>query len=396
MLIQFTVDNFRSLGATETFSMVPDKKYTGTRIGSSGRFQLLPSVVFYGANASGKSNVLRALSFMKAIVLNRCKVNLSTDHLWHDPFLLSTETENASTSFEVIFALNDVKYRYGFDIDRTTVYSEWLFADTKGQEAKLFFRDVESDTFYVNSEKFKEGKGLKCLSNWLFLWKCNQEDGEISKQILSWFSNLNFIDGTTPNEYKDYTINQMRNPNIHAVVEKIIRGADLSIKNVQLRTDNESKIHIKTIHDKWNENGDVDGYQDFDMDFHESLGTKKFFSISAPILDTLANGRILLIDELDSSLHPLLSARLVKLFNDPHINVNNAQLVFTSHDTNLLAAGLFENCQIWFTEKDQYMRTHIQSLSSYLGVNKRKGVEEQYLQGVFGAIPNIQDFSIKG
>lgn len=392
MLVQFTVDNFRSFGGTEVFSMVPDTKYKGFRIGGEGRFKLLPSSVFYGANASGKSNFLRALSFMKGIVLNHCNVKQSTDFLWHDPFLLSEDTEGASSSFEVVFIVNGVKYRYGFDADRTTVYSEWLFADTKGQEARLFYRDVASDTFYVNPDKFKEGKNLKCLPNWLFLWKCDQENGEISKQILAWFNNLNRLDGMNPSDYVSYTKNQMLNQQNLAAIENIVRRADLSIENVKPDFDENKNLRIITVHKKLKANGEIAGTRPFDLDFQESEGTKKFFSISAPLLDTLVNGRILLIDELDASLHPLLSAELVSMFNDPNVNRNNAQLIFTSHDTNLLGMSIFENCQIWFAEKDSNQQTHINSLSNYLGVNKRKKVDEQYLQGVFGAIPNILSF----
>lgn len=392
MLVQFTVDNFRSFGSTEVFSMVPDTKYRGFRIGEEGRFKLLPSSVFYGANASGKSNFLRALSFMKGIVLNHCNVKQSTDFLWHDPFLLSEDTEGASSSFEVVFIVNGVKYRYGFDADRTTVYSEWLFADTKGQEARLFYRDVASDTFYVNPDKFKEGKNLKCLPNWLFLWKCDQENGEISKQILAWFNNLNRLDGMKPSDYVNYTKNQMLNQQNLAAIENIVRRADLSIENVKPDFDENKNLRIITVHKKLKANGEIAGTRPFDLDFQESEGTKKFFSISAPLLDTLVNGRILLIDELDASLHPLLSAELVSMFNDPNVNRNNAQLIFTSHDTNLLGMSIFENCQIWFAEKDSNQQTHINSLSNYLGVNKRKKVDEQYLQGVFGAIPNILSF----
>lgn len=393
MLIQFTVDNYRSIGNTEYFSMIPDTKYKRHLIGENTRFKLLPSAVFYGANASGKSNFLKAFAFMQDIVLNRCKVNLSSDFLWHDPFLLSDETESSSSSFEIIFVVNDVKYRYGFDADQKNVYSEWLFADSKGQEAKLFFRDAATNTFYVNPEKFKEGKNLKCLNNWLFLWKCNQEDGPISKEIINWFFNVNFLDGMHPSSYTNYTKWKMKNPAYRSLIEKNICRADLSIKQLELEFKKELGDRIKSMHNKFNSDGKQIGTTFFDLENQESLGTQKFLFVLSPIIDTLENGRILIIDEFDASLHPLISAELVKMFNDPQINKNNAQLIFTSHDTNLLGMDIFDYCQIWFAEKDNIEQTHIKSLSSYLGVNKRKKIDEQYLKGIFGAIPNIINFS---
>lgn len=394
MLIQLSVDNFRSFGSTETFSMVPDVKYKGHLVGNDSRYHLLPSAVFYGANASGKSNFLKAFSFMQSAVLNRSRVSLSTDPFLHDPFLLSKETEDASSSFEIVFVAKGVKYRYGFDADRTMVYSEWLFADSKGQEAKLFFRDVPSNTFYINPTKFKEGKNLKCLPNWLFLWKCNQENGPISKIIMEWFANINILDGMVPSFYTNYTKAKMNDPAYLSAYVEHVRRADLSIEQIQL--DKKSGDRITTLHKKFGPDGQAVGERIFDLIQQESLGTQKFLFVLAPIIDTLENGRILLIDEFDASLHPLLSAELVKMFNDPSINTNNAQLVFTSHDTNLLGMDLFDYCQIWFAEKDASEQTHIKSLSSYLGVNKRKKIDEQYLRGVFGAIPNIVDFLDKG
>ncbi|MDD5115162.1 MAG: AAA family ATPase, partial [Methylobacter sp.] len=156
---------------------------------------LLNSTVIYGANASGKSNVLKAMGFMGALVLNKLKITQSTDKLPHEPFRLSTETEQASSYFEIVFFLENTKYRYGFEADSTTVYAEWLFSDENGKEARLFERDSEQNLHYVNKQKFKEGVGLKVPDNHLFIWKCDQNDGEISKKILQWFNNFNVIDG---------------------------------------------------------------------------------------------------------------------------------------------------------------------------------------------------------
>lgn len=419
MLLQFTFDNFRSIKEPVTFSMVSGLHNHNSVI-KTRNFDLLPSAVIYGANASGKSNVLQAFDFMKAMVLNSRKVVQSTDTLSHDPFRLSTETMNASSSFEVIFFSGQVKYRYGFEADSTNIYSEWLFADFKGKEAKLFFRDSDTAEFYINPDKFKEGKGVKVLSNSLFIWKCDQEGGKISRTVLEWFKNLNLLNGMRPSNYLSFTLSQMKNPEFHKEIKKLVSAADFGINDLRVKEDkawlvsidstslppevtekimqeNSSMITIgiKTMHEKFDKDGKSTGFEEFELGIDESEGTKKYFCLSAPFIDTLRNGKILLVDELDASLHPLLTMALISLFNNPEINTRNAQLIFASHDTNLLNQKLFHKSQIWFTEKDRSGATHLHSLVEYKNVRATDNLEKHYIQGKFGAIPYIGHFQGK-
>lgn len=416
MLVQFTFDNFRSIKDSVTFSMVSGLHNKLATL-PARKMSLLPSAVIYGANASGKSNVLRAFDFMKAMVLNSRKVFQSTDTLGHEPFRLSTETQNASSSFEVVFFIMETKYRYGFEADSTTVYSEWLFADEKGKEAKLFFRDTGAENFYINSEKFKEGKGLKVLANSLFIWKCDQEGGQIARSILEWFKKVNLLNGMHPSDYLAYTLSQMKNPEFYEEIKKLVTSADFGINDLKHREDevpfseienlpvpqkiretilaNASplvKLGAKVMHLKYDETGNQIGLEEFDLASDESEGTKKYFCLSAPFIDTLRNGKILLVDELDASLHPLLTMALISLFNNPAINTKNAQLIFASHDTNLLNQKLFHKSQIWFTEKDTVGSTHIHSLVEYKNVRATDNLEKHYIQGKYGAIPYIGRF----
>lgn len=416
MLMQFTFDNFRSIKDSVTFSMVSGLNNRHSVL-PARHYKLLPSAVIYGANASGKSNVVRALDYMKAMVLNVRKVFQSTDTLNHEPFRLSTETMNASSSFEVIFFNDQVKYRYGFEADSTTVYSEWLFADEKGKEARLFFRDSDTGEFYVNPEKFKEGKGLKVLPNSLFIWKCDQEGGQIAHSILEWFKKVNLLNGMRPSDYLFYTLNQMKKPEFYQEIKRLVKSADLGIDDLKHREDeipaneieklpvpkeirdsvlaNASplvKLGARTIHVKYNEAGNPEGFEEFDLASDESEGTKKYFCLSAPFIDSLRNGKILLVDELDASLHPLLTMALISLFNNPEINTRNAQLIFVSHDTNLLNQKLFHKSQIWFTEKDRFGSTHLHSLVEYKNVRATDNLEKHYIQGKYGAIPYVGRF----
>jgi len=357
MLVQFKVNNFKSIKDTVTFSLNTVTKDKGNSF-QVKNYELLASSVVYGANATGKSNLLQAMAFMRNMVLNKNKITQSTDFLPHQPFRLSTETETASSTFEMVFFIGEFKYRYGFESDEQKVYSEWLFEDRKGKEAKLFFRDVdESQILYVNDRRFKEGKELKVLSNHLFIWKCDQEGGEISHSILKWFQKLNFIDSSNEN-YTHFAINQMESEDFKKYIVSLIKIADLGIDNIEIEKVQLTKksindlplpddlkrmmlssteVHnvvIKTKHTKYNESLEFIGNVDFELK-QESIGTQKFFSISAPILDTLKEGKILLIDEFEASLHPMLTRFLIKMFHNSEINRYNAQLIFATHDTNL-------------------------------------------------------------
>lgn len=428
MLLQFSVNNFRSIKDTVTFSM-----NTASNKESEHSFQvrnthLLNSAVIYGANASGKSNVLKAMGFMRAVVLNKPKITQSTDKLPHEPFRLNTETEQASSYFEIIFFLENIKYRYGFEADSSTVYAEWLYSDENGKEARLFERDSEQRLHYVNRPKFKEGIGLKVPDNHLFIWKCDQNDGDISKKILQWFVHFNFIDGLENEDYFNFALTKMTESGTKTELLKLVKTADLGIEEIAIgqkdvtnaatqhfmnnpdipkdvkqkmlhEVNNGASAWIESLqsrHKKFNAENQEIGSVLFELDEDESQGTQKFFALSAPILDTLENGGVLLIDELDASLHPMLTECFIKLFNKKELNKYNAQLIFVTHDIHLLSVPeLFERDQIWFTEKNKYGATDLYSLLEFRKNNKGKDVrasdnlEKHYLQGRFGAVPYI-------
>jgi AAA15 family ATPase/GTPase len=421
MLLQFSVSNYRSIKDTITFSMLSSLKNENTF--KIKKYNLVNSAVIYGANASGKSNLLRAMAFMGRIVLNKTKVIQSTDTLPHDPFRLNSSTKDASSTFEIVFFIDEIKYRYGFEMDNTTVYAEWLYADEKGKEAKLFYRDIE-DEEYVNPQKFKEGyiffdnskSKIRVSSNQLFIWKCDQDGGEISKSILKWFSRFNLIDGLDHGGYISYTMKKMEDLTFKNEMISLVKTADIGIENITMEEEDVSldmiekmglpialkeellkdgglkSVSINTYHKKFDENNNEIGNEIFELDDEESLGTRKFFKMSAPILNTLQDGKILVIDELDASLHPMLTKHLVKLFSNKDINTKNAQLIFATHDTNLLKPQIFKRDQIWFTEKDKYGSTTLYSILEIKGVRANDDFEKQYIEGKYGAVPYLGKF----
>lgn len=422
MLLQFSVSNYRSIKDTITFSMLASSKNENSF--KIKKYNLLNSAVIYGANASGKSNLLRAMAFMGRIVLNKTKVIQSTDTLPHDPFRLNSSTQDASSTFEIVFFIDEIKYRYGFELDNTTVYAEWLYADEKGKEAKLFYRDNE-DEDYVNPQKFKEGNRffdnkkleIDILSNQLFIWECDRtKDGVISKSILKWFNNLNLIDGIDDRGYSTYTMKKMEDSIFRNEILKLVKTADIGIEDISVE---EEEVHldmiekmglpidlkekilkdgglksvsINTYHKKFDENNNEIGNEIFELNKEESYGTQKFFKMSAPILNTLEKGKILIIDELDASLHPMLTKHLIKLFSNKEINTKNAQLIFATHDINLLKSRIFKRDQIWFTEKDKYGSTTLYSILEIKGVRATDDFEKQYIQGKYGAVPYLEKF----
>lgn len=420
MLLQFSVSNYRSIKDTITLSMLSSSENENSF--KIKKYNLLNSAVIYGANASGKSNLLRAMGFMGRIVLNKTKVIQSTDTLPHDPFRLNSSTKDASSTFEIVFFIDEIKYRYGFELDNTTVYAEWLYANEKGKEAKLFYRDSEEEE-YVNP-KFKEGyiffdnskSKIRVSLNQLFIWKCDQDGGEISKSILKWFSRFNLIDGLDHGGYISYTMKKMEDLTFKNEMINLVKTADIGIENITMEEEDVpldmiekmglpidlkeeilkdgglKSVSINTYHKKFDENNNEIGNEIFELDDEESLGTRKFFKMSAPILNTLQEGKILIIDELDASLHPMLTKHLIKLFSDKNINTKNAQLIFVTHDTNLLKPQIFKRDQIWFTEKDKYGSTILYSILEIKGVRATDDFEKQYLQGKYGAVPYLGKF----
>ena len=418
MLLQFKVNNYKSIKDTTTFSMATTSKDKGNSF-KVKKYELLQSAIVYGANASGKSNFLKALIFMRRIVLNRDKVILSTDSLKHYPFKLSTETEDSSSSFEMVFFIKETKYRYGFELDASTIYAEWLYADENGKESKLFYRDIDEEELYVNRIKFKEGLRLRVSKNQLFLWKCDQEEGEISASILQWFSRLNMIDGMEDGQYVNHAMRQMENEQFKKELIALVKTADIGIEDVFmeeediprsiiedmplppelkkqfLESDSLKKVSLLTHHKKYDEENNEIGITTFELDEEESRGTQKFFKMSAPILNTLREGNVLIIDELDASLHPMLTKHLIKLFHNKEVNKKNAQLIFATHDTNLLHPSMFRRDQIWLTQKDKYGATELYSLAQFKNVRKDEDFEKKYIQGKYGAVPYLQDFGFE-
>lgn len=419
MLIEFSVANFLSIKDRQTLRMdAASISDYPERVINAGRHKLLRSAAIYGANASGKSNLLKAMNTMRVIIIDSVAQS-STAEIITQPFLLSTQTENSPSYFEILFLINGIEYRYGFEADRKIVRSEWLFETKKQKEKPLFLRENEViDVF----RDFKEGKGLeeRTRANTLFLSVCDQFNGPIAELIMKWFYQFNSISGNKHEGYKKVTFDVLDNKNLADEINNFFSEINLGFDKLKLSKEPftpamlpanmanfkeavkefNGKVIVKTFtsHAKYDDQNQVIEQVDFMMEDQESSGTNKLFDLSGPVFYELRRGGILTVDELDSKLHPLLTQAIIRLFNNPATNPKNAQLIFATHDTNLLTYGQFRRDQIWFTEKDQYGATHLYSLVEYkeedgVKVRKDRSFESDYIQGRYGAIPYIGDFS---
>jgi len=421
MLLEFSVSNYLSFKQKATLSMIATsiKEHVGTNIFSTERYDLLKGAVIYGANASGKSNMVIAMSTMRRLVLQSFEQS-SADDLDITPFLLNTDTEHKPSLFETVFLIDNIRYRYGFEVDNNNIRAEWLFEARKNTEKPLFLREEEGIEVMKG---FPEGKDLeeRTRNNALFLAVTDQFNGKISQKIMKWFNNFISISGLSHEGYKGVTFGMLENKQTRNTLLNFYKKLDLGFDEIniskkqfdpkelpgeipdslikQLITDLEGayKIDIKTIHKKYNDKNKVVGSVEFDMRSQESSGTNKLFNISGPIFDVLNDGGLLVVDELDASLHPLLTLAVTKLFNSSEFNQNNAQLIFATHDTNLLYYGNYRRDQIYFVEKDQFGASDMYSLVEYKEegktIRKDRSFEKDYIEGRYGAIPFIGNLS---
>ena len=396
MLIEFSINNFKSIKDSITFSMLSGKS-TNNVINVNEKTNLLSCAAILGANASGKTTIIDAFFMMKRIVLNTDKIFLSTDELPYNPFKLSTETENASTSFDIVFIHNGRQYKYGFEYDKNKIYDEYLFEYKSIKPTCVF--DM-GKAIPLNKDAYPELKEIKSKpDNYLYLWKCDQIGNESAKNVLDFFKSMVItydVSNVINAQLSAYLLN---NEVSKELINRYMQKADFGISDIRINNDNsDNKIDINNIivsHKKIDEINGVTDFVDFHMNGDESYGTYKFFSSLFPILFALAQGSVVLYDELDASLHPLLLRKLFELFRNKETNPNNAQLIISCQDVSLLDYLKDNTSQICFTQKDSFGQTVFHSLDEYSGVELKKKLQDLYLLGSFDAIPRLEGFDEK-
>lgn len=423
MLINFSFGNFRSFRDIKSLRMEAGRveDLSDSVIEKEG-FRLLPVAAIYGANSSGKTNVIKALGWFRYIVRNNTKLNPDS-FIPQNPFMLDMQTKASPTVFEIQFLLDSAVYRYGFEYLPTKIVSEWLYErkiEPNSKEHVLFLRQGED--FTISTKYFPEGKNKKELTtkNRLFLSLVAQLNGEVSQKLISYFKCCNTISGLEGEGYKQFSLKMLANKlDGYAQAINLFKKLDLgfteleveefkisdetkekiaTLQDVNLKKTLESREYdIYTTHHVYDKEGKVVGQTRFNAEIFESNGTNKIISFSGPLFDTLLKGKVLFVDELDAKLHPMLTRAIVRLFMDKETNPKGAQLVFTTHDTHLLDKKEYlrrdqeylRRDQVWFTEKDATEASDLYSLLEFKERNDRN-FEKNYIEGRYGAIPFIR------
>lgn len=393
MILEFYVSNYLSIkdGLKISFvatSLKDSLSESNDMIALSDTgLMLLRSAVIYGANASGKSNVLKAMAFYRHFITDSFKNSQAGEAIDVENFRLNATSIYEPTTMEATFIVGDFIYRYGFEVDSKVVRSEWLYQRTNKKRAKeieIFYRTEEETSVHQKSPLLLELENKRMVrDNALLLSAAAQFNEPKAVNILQWMNDIRVIFGNEEEKLWNQAIKSLDDENLRLRITNFAQYADLGIDSI-VKIDNRIVSNHRQFDDEGRETNNVA----FSFSGNESEGTIKYFSLSYPIIDTLDNGKLLIIDALDSKLHPLLVRKIISLFNSAKTNPKGAQLLFTTHDTFLLSAGMFRRDQIWFTQKDSFGATEAYSLVEYK-VRSNTLFERDYLLGKYGATPII-------
>ena len=397
MLIQFSVENFLSIKNTVTLSMLADtgKEHPECIITGPKKENYLKSSIIYGANASGKSNVLNALWYMIHFVLNshEMQLNRKTGRI---PFKFDQESRNKPSCFEIIFVQDGVRYDYGFSTTEDRVIDEYLYHYANGRRAVIFER-FETDTYRFTADAdVQEGIKERNSHNKLYLSTAANWNYKKVKPVFQWFADCEIMCRYSERNSYSQLSEQLQDIDYSRLLAGMLQVADLGIKELRVEAADAFSIqgtqpdfyNIQAVHQIINDQGLPELYT-LEMP-EESAGTISYLKLMPTVKKVLDSGGLLVADEMDAHLHPLLTRHVIALFNSSAYNPQNAQLIFTSHNTNLLDLDLFRRDQIWFTEKDEgTAETTLYSLDDF-SVRKNARIEQGYLLGRFGAVPVVK------
>ena len=418
MIIEFRVGNFLSFKEISTLSFVATsgKEHQSDNVVKiSSNLSLLKSAAVYGANGSGKSNLIHALNFMQKYVA-KSSSHSSKSIVAKNTFRLSASTIDEPSFFEITFWFKNRKFRYGFEIKDGLIVTEWFFHTPKTKEVTLFTREGKKLEFGASFKEAKDNKGIEknLKPNKLFLSLIGSvsELDTPSDLALQWFHmRLDVVNGADLEHNLDLTMHYLEDHPEGGYREKfaeLLRTLDIfddfrldetstfqlypERRSGGLKTDelfsnhqHQNVLIKRTVYDK---NGKPKGTADFDLIKDESEGTIKLFAFAGAVFGALDYGSTLVVDELELKLHPLITQTIIQLFNSKQTNRKKAQLLFTTHDTNLLTSKLFRRDQIWFTNKDRQCASSLYSLVEYKP-RAEATFEKDYLLGRYKGIPFI-------
>lgn len=402
MLLQFSCSNHKSIKDRVTFSTIAgsDNTFEDT-LKSFSNVRVMRAAVVYGANGSGKSNFISALGFMRDLVSESIN-NQPGQNIFQAPHKLNTL--QVPSEYDIQFVKNDVRYAYGFSIVNNLVQSEYLYFFPKGRQVKIFEResmeikpgDKYKNAFDISLGVLKENRlFLSCAANYTNIKEIEQAFLFFREDIVVYNPNVN--------NWTEYSIQLMQqNKKIKNTFVKLLQALGTEVKDVKVKLE-KTRLTAKDLPQDMPEaikmlvtSQDTNMieaklvYDQFETDLmaEESTGIKKLFEVICPIIDIINNGRILVCDEIETSLHESIVYQIVKLFNEARKDLF-AQLIFSTHDTSLLDTSLFRRDQIWFTQLDEQRATDLYSLVEIKNVRKTENLEKGYISGKYGAIPAL-------
>jgi uncharacterized protein len=421
MIISFEVQNFRSIYDPIRLDMLPSKM-KGTKETDYNLFEIpehklkvLKSAVIFGANASGKSNILKAFEFFEMFILNSIDLKLN-QKIPFNPFRLFRVAENEPSVFTMEFLVDASRYEYSFSIDDTKVCEEYLISYSSRKPSEIFSRKHgESIKFNANFKGEKKSLESQLLDNQLLLTKGANNKFEPLMQVYEYFQKKFNVFTSDFSDHSYSLRKSYEDDTFRKEIVNFLQVADTGIEDFFVRKEEVDQSSIKfadsfpdelksmilerksyqtnVSHVSFEREGDNNTTDVLWPIDEESDGTQKLLAIAGPIIDILKKGSVLIFDEINNSLHPLISRFLVDTFNNPEKNPKGAQLIFTTHDVTLLDNELFRRDQIWLVEKNRCGFTDFRSLCGF-EIRKDVPLEKWYLSGRFGALPIITDFKI--
>jgi hypothetical protein len=411
MIVEFSVANFRSIKEMQTISFAATKldsspynaEVDKNNIVEEGGMRLLKTVGIYGANASGKSNVIKALDYFIELIT---KLPSPTSRLQkiYDPFLFQEAFETTESYFQIVFIADEKKYRYGFTIKGDKISNEWLYGTLNKNMVPYFIRSEKQNEPDIK-DVFKEAKEVPPLElkHNLFLVHVASYKKAIASTILEYFLKKSVFGYRGLYTLRYITIELLRDKGVKFKenVLQLLSNFGLPYSDILIRTEQENspispipleKIGlIKNVTDQ----SGIAQTVELNLGVNESSGTQKLFDLAGTILFCLNTESLFVIDELDSNFHPSLVIKLIQLFNDTSINKAQSQILFTSHDTNLLDPSILRRDQIYFTEKSEHESTRLYSLADLKGIRNDADFARQYLAGFYGALPVLSTYTEK-
>lgn len=406
MLIRFSFKNFKSFKNENCLDMeATSLKEHEYNVAKTENGEYLKVSAIYGANASGKTNVLQAFDYMKKRIL------VSDDSKKNSPIdeenIYSFMINNDPIALEVeILAKNNKIYKYGFEVLKDTIISEWLFEKRVNKFYAIFER--ENNNVSMKPNKISDLVNIDERTLFLNIYSKIDRNNEDFSNVYDWFVNSMYLDLGNPN-FERFINNRvslkiLSDENYKKELLKFIKTIDSGIEGIRTTPDsieavksNNGIIDIEVLHR--GENGELKA-----LPFYlESNGTRKMFHLFDFFIDALKNGMVLFVDELDAKLHPLLTRYIINLFHNSQTNIGNGQLIYSTHDTVNLNKETFRRDEIWFAEKDKDGISEIYALSDYIledDKNAGKKVRndatynKDYLTGRYGAIPVLEDFEV--